>query len=273
MDKNKKTQNPSNGVKVNFSQLSHKILSNYPIGGITALISGYFTNNDNTGFTMPTDPSYITSNTINNVNLYLETKGFRVCDGTSYYNIDSPIYNQLGRYLPYLTDNRFLMGSTVLGGSGGWNVLLNHSHNFNFLGVNVSLTSIPVSTHYHSMSISASATDVSHSHGALRTGGDESIDWFCTEGGKNGVIPDPTRHNVLISTLYGYSHGTSSSSRHTFTFYINNNSNVTGNINHSHPSASLSGAVGSGSLPVGGFYPTINNLPNYITCIYIQRVK
>ena len=44
-----------------------------------------------------------------------------MCDGTEYYNVNSPIFDQAGRYLPNLTDDRFLMGSNIPGGVGGAN--------------------------------------------------------------------------------------------------------------------------------------------------------
>jgi len=75
-----------------------------PIGTIVALIDGYFTDGSNGGFT--------------SVTISLGDR-WKLCDGSELNDSESPIFNGSGRYLPNLTDNRFLMGSTSPGTAGG----------------------------------------------------------------------------------------------------------------------------------------------------------
>ena len=77
-----------------------------PIGFIGAWIAGYFTNEYNGGFTAVT---------------IALTDSWKECDGSALNDPESPIYNAAGRYLPNLTDDRFLMGNTVAGEIGGNN--------------------------------------------------------------------------------------------------------------------------------------------------------
>jgi len=91
------------------------------IGSIIAWAGGYFTNGANGGFTS------VLGNTIAAANAYLNPKGWYVCDGAELNLPDSPIFDGAGRYLPNLTDDRFLMGSTVAGGIGGSSTMA-HTH-------------------------------------------------------------------------------------------------------------------------------------------------
>lgn len=113
-------------------------LSSIPIGGIIAWLPGYFTNGSNAGFTT------ITSIALPNI--------WKECDGSECIDLDSPIFNIAGRYLPNLTDDRFLMGD-VSGSAGGIG------------GSNTQTHSVPA--HYHGMGTGADlniTASGSHSH-------------------------------------------------------------------------------------------------------------
>lgn len=112
-----------------------------PVGGIMAWSGGYFGNSSNGSFTN------VLGNTVSDANTYLATFGFKVCDGTAPNDSGSIIFNTSGKYLPNLTDSRFLMGSTSFGSVGGENAN-SHTH------------SIP--THYHN-SFSLTAAGQTHS--------------------------------------------------------------------------------------------------------------
>lgn len=60
----------------------------------------------------------VTVLSISQANATLADYGFVICNGTEYYNSTSPIYNIAGRYLPHLTDERFLRGFTAAGSDG-----------------------------------------------------------------------------------------------------------------------------------------------------------
>jgi len=125
-----------------------------PVGTVLPLIQSYFGVNNST----PTHVSVALPEI------------WKVCDGTVPADVDSPIWNAAGRYLPDLTGDIFLMGSAVAGGVGGDNdathkhgagVLVGGSHNhkwynsnnsasdssFNSSGITITIVS---GSHYYS---------------------------------------------------------------------------------------------------------------------------
>jgi hypothetical protein len=95
-----------------------------PIGVIMAWVGGYFTDANNAGYNhiLPA------TNDVAGANTYLAKYGWRVCDGGIPDDPLSPIWNNGSRYVPNLTDDRFIMGDTAVGAGGGSNVLLDHTH-------------------------------------------------------------------------------------------------------------------------------------------------
>ena len=86
-----------------------------PVGSVLAYVPGYFTSGANAGFTV----QMASANTAAGVNALLNSKGFYVSNGAALNDALSGIFNGSGRYLPNLTDDRFLMGDTAAGGIGG----------------------------------------------------------------------------------------------------------------------------------------------------------
>ena len=133
-----------------------------PIGSIVAYNPGYYTNTANSAFTL-VGPA---TNTVAGVNAYLPTT-WRVCDGAALNDARSPIWVGADRYLPNLTDARFLMGSTVAGTIGGDNAMA-HTHSvpahFHGMGTGATLAIGSSGAHTHPSS------DVSWSHSAGTTG-------------------------------------------------------------------------------------------------------
>jgi hypothetical protein len=74
-----------------------------PVGSIIAWLHGYFGDGSNGSYT--------------SVSMELSDE-WKECDGSALNDADSPIFNGAGRYLPNLTDDRFLMGD-VSGSAGG----------------------------------------------------------------------------------------------------------------------------------------------------------
>ncbi len=87
-----------------------------PEGIIVAQIPGYFGDGSNGSYTAVA----ITNNS-----------KWKVCDGAALNDPLSLIFNGAGRYLPNLTDDRFLMGDTfgAIGGIGGNNTMA-HTHTY-----------------------------------------------------------------------------------------------------------------------------------------------
>jgi hypothetical protein len=127
-----------------------------PVGVIMPWVSGYFTAGTNTGHT----PILASADTIAAANSYLNTLGYYVCDGSALNIPDSPVWNVAGRYLPNLTDSRFLMGATTVGAAanGGSNVMTDHKH------ANTNLSVVSESSHTHAVGTYANTAESSHTH-------------------------------------------------------------------------------------------------------------
>jgi hypothetical protein len=193
-----------------------------PIGSIISRLPGYFTNGSNAGYSA--------------IAIDLPSS-WKVCDGSVCADADSPIFNGAGRYLPNLTDNRFLMGSTVaLAGLIGGNA--NNQ-------VSLSEANLPAHTHTithtHTFSGSTGGHSVSHTHGVLKHYGNASNPGYVSGG------------ETINTGAYDQTAGASADHTHTY-------SGTTAGS-----SAANSGSVGSGSV--------FSILPKYLTATYIIRIK
>ena len=88
-----------------------------PVGSIIPFSPGYFDNNANSNFQIE-GPA---GNTIVEINNFLPDS-WRVCDGTAPNDPESSIFNAADRFLPNLTDDRFLQGGIAAGNKGGGNM-------------------------------------------------------------------------------------------------------------------------------------------------------
>jgi hypothetical protein len=203
-----------------FSKLKD-LLGVTPIGTIAAYMPGYFTNGANAGFTA--------------VALSIP-ENWKVCDGSLCNDPNSLIFNGAGRYLPNLTDSRFIMGSSIAnaGQIGG------NTNNEKIL------TEANLPPHVH--------TNV-HTHTFSGTTGNDSPDhthsFTLSEGYAGGNAYPSSRSNLQMP---GSCATGGASVRHTHTY-----SGTT-----SGASAST-GSVGSGTA--------FSILPKYLTAAYIMRIK
>lgn len=200
-----------------------------PNGIIIAWNPGYYTNGANAGYTFALG----SANTVAAANAYLNPLGYYVCDGAALNDSASSIFNGAGRYLPNLTDSRFLMGSTTAGAVGGSNVLTDHTHTH-------SLTAAGQTHSGNSSSVSDPGTHV-HTQSVSRYNAITS----CTVIGAG----DTSQGSITASTAGGGAH------THTVS------------ISHTHASSAVSGSVGSGSAPA-----STENRPAYLSCFYIMKV-
>ncbi len=139
-------------VKVHaITQSAAQINNSPPIGTILAYMPGYFTDNANAGFTY----QLVSANTVAAVNALLNDEGYYVCNGAALNDSDSTIFNGAGRYLPNLTDDRFLMGDTVAGGTGGANSN-DISHTHTTAEHTLTTDEIPAHTHTYDKPVSGS---------------------------------------------------------------------------------------------------------------------
>ena len=219
-----------------------------PIGVIMPWVSGYFTAGTNTGHT----PILASADTIAAANAYLNAQGYYVCDGSALNIPDSPVWNAAGRYLPNLTDSRFLMGSTAVGSAanGGSNVMADHKH------ANTNLSVASESSHTHAVGTYANTAEASHTHGVgsyvnapelshtHNWGGNWSNDNSTTvaspEGDGSGNTYSDPGNGVFAGSYWGsgtykaVASGTMANPSHTHRISLNGDSTFTGgNLNFS----------------------------------------
>ena len=252
-----------------------------PVGSIVAWQGGYYTNGSNAGFTS------VLGNTVALANTYLNPFGIYVCDGAAVNDAASPIFNAAGRYLPNLTDSRFLMGSTTAGGIGGDN---SHAHTHSVTS-NVAVSTQPtfnVPAHYHNtFSLTAAGqtlgtSNVSLASGATAGGGHEH-----NVPGYNGGSAIANNLGGNASSLYS-ANSTNGGGAHSHTV------SGTTNIGHTHGSSSVSGTVGNqggsngdashaasrtadlaltNNAVTSGAASNTENRPLYLSTFYVMRIK
>jgi hypothetical protein len=94
---------------------------------IVAWVGGYFGDGSNGSYTRVLG----SANTVAGANAYLNSLGWWVCDGAAVNEAASAIWNAASRYLPNLTDDRFIMGDTAAAALGGSSTRA-HTHAIDF---------------------------------------------------------------------------------------------------------------------------------------------
>ncbi len=125
----------------------------FPEGSIIAWTGGYYTNGSNGGYTRVLG----SANTVAAVNTLLNASGWYVCNGAAINLGTSTIHNGANRYIENLTDDRFLMGDTTAGGTGGSSTMA-HTHSGTSLGTGNE------SSHAHAFGTLATGNESSHTH-------------------------------------------------------------------------------------------------------------
>jgi hypothetical protein len=222
-----------------------------PEGTIIPWIGGYFTDGANGGYTRVLG----SANTVAAVNTLWNTYGLYVCDGAALNLSTSTIFNGADRYLPNLTDDRFLMGDTLCGGTGGANTN-SHTHAVGTLaaaneeahthGIGT-YAAANESAHTHAGGTLAAANNGGHGHGlgTLATVADGSHDHTfsgttATSAASVWVASGPDSEVSVVTHDHTFSGTTGSAGSHTH--------GLTGSLDtvgdHSH---SISGTTAAGS--------------------------
>jgi len=199
------------------------------IGSIVARLPGYFTGANNTGFTSVILPT---------------SWRWQKCDGRSFYDARSPLFNKAGRYLPMLTDARFLMGSTSPGSIGGAN-------SFTLVSANLPKHTHTVNHTHDAHGHSPSSGANSHNH---YSGLSAQLE-FGIYGGSSPGAGQATIHVSGGSGAFSSSPYTNTET-HNHTLYENT------------ASPSYSGSSGDG----GFANSSVSNLPKYLSVEYFMRV-
>ena len=270
-----------------------------PAGSIIPWIGGYFANGANGGYARVLG----SANTIAGANGYLNAKGWYVCNGAVLNDADSPIFNGAGRYLPNLSDDRFIMGDNVAGGSGDFgahtHIAGSHSHGSGTLvnaaadthGHNSGTLAGSQATHSHPITGAMENANLAHTHGAGTlagsshahgiTGRSHRHTYLPGEGGvvntsyKDGCNSPTEGQTVGITGITGawsilnlHKHtlgtlGTGAAGDEA----VSITGGVAGGGAHNH--------VITGSTANGGAVATAgaSALPKYLSCFYIMRVR
>jgi len=235
-----------------------------PVGSIISYLPGYFADGSNGTFT--------------EVSLTLEDN-YEICDGSAVNDSDSSIFNGASRYLPNLTDDRFLMGDTAYGNLGDGTTTLIEAN---------------LPSHAHTFSGTSSNNNVSHTHSVsgntATQGGQETtaagghyhytVDYDTTSNTtiglgqylsyKNGDSAGDNSYelNGLSSSSLGAGRSstendhTHSSGDHLHSFAVTSGGESTV---HTHTYSGTTSSVGSATA--------FNNIPKYLSCKYIMRIK
>jgi hypothetical protein len=214
------------------ASLAFVIANGVPVGCVFPFVGGYFTDGSNGGFTS------VLGNSAAEVNGVVSAAGYRVCDGSALNITDSPIFNGTSRYLPNLTDDRFLMGDTTAGSVGGSSTMA-HTHT----GPSHTHTG-PSHTHTTSPASLSTGQLASHNHNIGLAYG--STDAFVPKAGSGATA---TTNDYIISST---------------------GSNQT----HAHGSTGSSGTANTGASGTGntGAASNTENRPLFLSCIYIMKV-
>jgi hypothetical protein len=208
----------------------------------------------------------------------VNTSGYMLCDGAPI-----PGGNSVSGTTPNITDNRFILGATTAGTTGGSNTktiattnLPAHSHVMDH-GHGHTISTIDGGGHSHVFSLKAA--DHTHSFsgqttetvGGLNAGGDAITEY----GGPGAAVRALSYNNQPQA-------GNVSWQRHVHNYSgttggVPGGSSVSGTVGggdgtHSH---GVSGSVTafSGSTQNTGSGTALDILPNYVTAVYLIRVK
>jgi len=253
-----------------FSPNYADVLGSIPIGSIISWNPGYFLDGVNGTFI---NADFLSVNTVAGANAYLNTRGYYVADGSSPGVTGTLIWNGIGRHLPNLTDDRFLMGTTICGGTGGSNdsshdhsVTSNATASFDKSVLNTNQTA-----HTHNMA---------HVHAFAATSGSISYSWDDQDYSRTAVTAGvaPQHITKFTATAGGVINGAAVGTQHTYyTTGVTSGINGTGSSaltsSESIAWASSTAAVSvTNNAVTSGAASATENRPKYLGTFYIVRV-
>ncbi len=198
-----------------------------PVGTIVAFLPGYFGDGSNGTFTPGITNSIAAVNTLLNPQWY-------ACDGAELNDPQSDYFNGAGRYLPNLTDDRFLMGDLTMGGIGGSNSML-HTHDISHLHTGQT-------TDGHALTVSEMPA---HTHGF-----NEGLTYLLSGTAASNTVADTASFELDLKSIDDVT-----------------TTSQGGNSQHSHNFDTSLQAFVSGGASNG------ENRPTFLSVIYIIKVR
>jgi microcystin-dependent protein len=203
-----------------------------PAGVVVPYLRGYFSNGSNGGYAS----SY---NSAAAVNALLNADGWYVCNGAALNLAGSPgdMFAASNRYLPNLTDDRFLMGDTAGGGVGGGNTMahthaISHTHTVDigsFASGATALTAAQIPAHTHALSHTIGQSDGS------------------------GIAGERTEYGLRGTAITAVA-------------------NTGGGGSHTHTVDPPNTTTGGASTGTSGAATNTENRPLFLSCLYIIKV-
>jgi hypothetical protein len=245
-----------------------------PVGAIMAYLPGYFVNSSNGTYTA--------------VAMTLPD-GYVLCEGTAPNDALSPIWNSATRYVPNISDARFLSGNTVAnrGVIGGVNTIPAHSGS-TFANHTHTVTQPDAHTIGNAtLSITQPEfTSAAHNHMWFKNvylGGGGTTDPYMASYLADGVTAYPM---LATSHVGGFCYTKTPDYRESYTGegrYTNNAAlSLTRSVDvaiaaHTHTVTAHSGSSitssGTGAVTIANDHAANSNLPVYINCSYIIKIK
>jgi len=210
------------------------------IGAIAPYFGGYFQDGSNGSFTVV----MITANTIAAINAELNPSGKFACNGAALNDPDSLIFDGATRYLPNISDDRFLRGDTAIGSVGGANAN-SHTH---------AKGSFAVASHSHTLPNHRHT--IAHRHASPSSNPNSRM---CLKSGWGSIS---TTTNIYCG------HGTGGATW-TGNHYKTYDSDAT-------YSGYYQGTLGSTAPGFSGTSATpsdTENQPKYVSTVYVMKVK
>jgi hypothetical protein len=215
-----------------------------PIGVPLPMLGAYFGNGSNGS------PTRVIASNITELKARLPSN-WSVLDGSENFDPESDIYRQVGRFLPNLTDDRFLQGNNSIGGIGG------------NATVTLAIANLPSHTHSisHGHNLNNAASD-GHTHtpgtyaAAMRIDGSETFARIQS----TGVVTATARY-AFGGAFSGSSEALNSGIEVSGLSAVGTGGSAAAVVSHS----GNSGGTGSGS--------SFNIVPKFMGAIYIMRTK
>ena len=243
-----------------------------PVGVIVPFVGGYFGGSTNGGFVN------VLGNTIAAVNALMNPKGWYVCNGSAPNVAGSLIFNTASRYLPNLTDSRFIMGSTGAGTPGGTNDITHshtmnshthgiaHTHTVDPAAVTTGGSSFPNTANSAATNVGGTVLAVGHLAAHTHPSGMVYGTGSSFSGFSEVVYPVTRLTSLVTGSVGGNAAHTHSQTVHNHAMDHNHSGDIASTGTGpaiDETSDAATGTTGSTSL---------SNLPQYLSAIYIMKV-
>ena len=216
-----------------------------PVGTIVPYMGGYFANGANGDFVS------VWGNDAAALNARFNAAGWYVCNGAMLKLPGSPFFDGVNRYLPNLTDDRFIMGAVRAGLIGGNNAMA-HTHTIAHTHTMAHTHTI---AHVHATSNHTLTASQIPSHNHAHEG------WAHADGTTYGHSTGGSHAFANISWAGSYIGGSGA-----------HNHGNTGGSNKTNSGGASNGTTSAASNADTGAASYVENRPKFVSCFFLMRV-